>query len=153
MAEIKLTPSFPTFEKKTFPIVETEPSFPETFVANSKKLFGPAVEGNKYYMSPAVKRDLNFDLNKFFQKNNINPNSQTGKYISNYGFNLESANRALEHRLEMDEAQRQLEAAGFVKSVLSDSVLIAELLAIGGSYSLLKTIGRKQASKYLGDAF
>ena len=81
MAEIKLTPSFPTFEKKTFPIVETEPSFPETFVANSKRLFGPAIEGNKYSMSPAVKRDLNFDLSKFFQKNNINPNSQTGKYI------------------------------------------------------------------------
>ena len=54
MAEIKLTPSFPTYEKKTFPIVEPEPSFPETFVGNSKRLFGPAIEGNKYSMSPAV---------------------------------------------------------------------------------------------------
>ena len=154
MTEIKLTPSFPTFPEKTFPLVLPEPSFPEAVGAQTKRLFGNFGEGVRYnILSPPPKRDLGFDLTGFFKKNNINPHSQMGKYISNYGFNEEEAQNALEFSLEMEETQKQLESAGFIKSVLADPILMAELVAIGGSYSLLKTIGKKQAAKYFSDTY
>ena len=153
MAEVKLTPSFPTFPEKTFPLTRPEPSYLETLEANTQQTFGPAIAGNLYYMRDPVKRDLGFNITKFLEKNNINPNSADGKYITNYGFNEQTATDALNHRKEMTEAQMTLEEAGFVKSILADSVLMAELITIGGTYSLLRSLSKKQASKFLGEQF
>ena len=57
-----------------------------------------------------------------------------GMYVAaNYIFGLpmdthDSMKRTLEFSLEMEEVQKQLESAGFVKSVLADPILMAEAM-------------------------
>jgi len=140
-------PPLQPISKKTPEIIRSTPSYGETFVANLNDYFGAAISGTIAEARGLPERDLGFNVSQYLTDRGINPKSPEGRRISAYGLNESSAERMYQLYLRDTRNQEIFEKAGFVKSLLSDPVFLAEISVTGGAIALAKKGGREAIEK------
>ena len=137
--------SIPT-QKPT--ILKNEPTYVETFTAQTSELFSFIPETIEA-AAPLPDRDIGFNVDNFLAERGVSKDTPAGREIMRWGLNEATAERAYQTYLKHIRNQETIEQAGFVKQLLTDPVFWGEIAATGGIAAGLKASG-KQVFKNLG---
>mgnify|MGYP003673601417 FL=1 len=149
MADVGLNRLVAPTKENEIPLKRKEPSFGDTFVAQTQQLVGPAFTS---IFDTNSDLDTSFNVNSFLDNKGISIQSSDGQFILKNGLNQKQAETAYLELVKRGELQRVIEESGFVQQMFADPLLVPELFSPLIYMKALRTAGKVGFSHKAFDA-
>lgn len=147
MSEIKFEPWRPTPPTNEIGLDKNDPTFLDTFRANTTQYFQNAVSDTIQEAKGLPAPDLDFDIEEFIKETGVDPFGTVARQLRSRAINKSEAERIFWNATKNLKSQEILEKSGFVKSMIADPLFLFELSSLGALSKGAKFFGKQALAR------
>lgn len=147
MSEIKFEPWRPTPPTNEIGLDKNDPTFLDTFRANTTQYFQNAISDTIQEAKGLPAPDLDFDIEEFIKETGVDPFGTVARQLRSRAINKSEAERIFWNATKNLKSQEVLEKSGFVKSMIADPLFLFELSSLGALNKGAKFFGKQALAR------